>query len=106
MPGGYGTMDEIFETMTLVQTGKIRDFPVVLMGLDYWKEMFEFLEVMVDRGTIHREDLARLHRTDDPAQAASILTDAATTKFGLSYEAPKPHWYLLERGFPRRRPRP
>ena len=76
LPGGFGTMDEIFETATLMQTGKIRDFPVVVMGSDYWKPLGPFLqETMIDHGTIDARDLdynfARM--TDDPQEALDIV---------------------------------
>lgn len=75
-PGGFGTMDEIFETGTLMQTGKVRDFPVVVMGREYWQPLGPFLkETMVDHGTIEARDLdlnfARM--TDDPQEALDII---------------------------------
>ena len=50
LPGGFGTMDEMFEAATLIQTGKIKDFPVVLMGRDYWNDLIELMERMAKRG--------------------------------------------------------
>ena len=79
LPGGYGTMDEIFETATLIQTGKINDFPIVLMGLDYWGPLIEFVrDTMVPAGTIDAEDASRVILTDDPAEAARIIRDTVT----------------------------
>src|ERR1700751_2167559 len=52
MPGGAGTLDELFEAVTLIQTGKIRNFPVVIMGTEYWKELISFIDKMAQRGTI------------------------------------------------------
>ncbi|HVG93031.1 MAG TPA: TIGR00730 family Rossman fold protein [Planctomycetota bacterium] len=98
LPGGFGTMDEIFETATLVQTGKIRDFPLVLMGREYWEEMMEFLRVMVARGTIAQEDYDRLVVTDDPSEAVALVRDAAISRFGLSYTEPKRRWIFGEKG--------
>ncbi len=73
MPGGFGTMDEIFETATLVQTGKIDKFPFVLMGTDYWEHLRMFLrETMVAEKTISSEDLAG-YPTDSPEEAAEYL---------------------------------
>jgi uncharacterized protein (TIGR00730 family) len=99
LPGGFGTMDELFETLTLIQTRKIRDFPVILMGKDYWDPMLGFLcDRMVSAGTIDREDMDRLVVTDDPDQAVRHLLDVAMARFGLTYATrPRRRWYLFER---------
>lgn len=74
LPGGFGTMDEVFETATLIQTGKIRRFPVVLMGRDYWADMVEFLSArMLKYGTIGAHDLDGLAICDEPSQAMDYL---------------------------------
>jgi len=74
MPGGFGTMDEAFEATTLMQTGKIFDFPVVFMGVDYWTPLFEFLrDQMVPAGTIGREDYERLILTDSIDEVTCCL---------------------------------
>ncbi len=97
-PGGFGTMDEIFEAVTLIQTGKMKDFPVVLMGREYWEPLLSFLEsTMLPAGTIERRDLERLLVTDFPEEAASTILTAATTKFGLRWER-KAKWILGEKG--------
>lgn len=73
-PGGFGTMDEIFETATLVQTKKICNFPVVVMGSDYWKPLRPFIEkTMLEYNTIDPQDLAFLDMTDDPQQALQFV---------------------------------
>ncbi len=59
MPGGWGTMDEMFEALTLIQTGKIKEFPVVLMGREYWKNLIELTEDMVENKTIGMEDIRK-----------------------------------------------
>lgn len=64
-PGGMGTMDELFEALTLIQTGKIHHFPVILVGTAYWTNLRELLDDMVLRGTIAAEDLSLLTITDD-----------------------------------------
>lgn len=70
MPGGFGTMDEIFETATLIQTRTIQDFPVILMGSDYWSPLIDFLrETSIVEGTISLEDLGQLTITDSPDRA-------------------------------------
>ena len=98
LPGGYGTMDELFETLTLIQTRKIHDFPMVLMGRSYWQPMLDFLrDRMVADGTIDPEDLDRFVVTDDPAEATRIISEVALPKFGLGY-GPKVRrrWFLGE----------
>jgi uncharacterized protein (TIGR00730 family) len=73
LPGGFGTLDEIFEVATLIQTGKIADFPIVLMGRDYWDELRAFVERMLREGTIGTEDALPLLFTDDPAEAVQWI---------------------------------
>lgn len=74
MPGGFGTLDEFFESLTLLQTGKIRRFPVVMMGKKYWEGLIRWMEnVMVAEGTISKSDLDYFHLTDDPHQAAEHI---------------------------------
>lgn len=73
-PGGFGTMDEIFETATLIQTGKIYDFPVIAMGSDYWKTLGPFLrETMITHGTIDEKDLDFVRITDDPKEVLDMI---------------------------------
>src|SRR5713101_1374460 len=64
MPGGAGTLDELFEALTLIQNGKIKNFPIVIMGTDYWKELIGFLEQMSQRGKISPSDLSLIFTTD------------------------------------------
>lgn len=100
MPGGFGTMDEIFETATLIQTGKMHDFPIVIMGTDYWRPLIGLLEEnMVREGTIDQRDVDRLILTDSPEEAVSLVLRSARTKFGLEWE-PKPSWLLGEQAQP------
>jgi uncharacterized protein (TIGR00730 family) len=69
-PGGFGTMDELYESLTLIQTGKIGSFPVVLFDSDYWAEMIEWIRAeMLADGLVSQGDLDLLHLTDDPAEA-------------------------------------
>jgi len=77
-PGGFGTLDELFESLTLIQTGKIRNFPIVLMGSDYWTGLIGWLrERALDEGKIDESDLELLSVTDEPEQAVRILLSAA-----------------------------
>jgi uncharacterized protein (TIGR00730 family) len=90
MPGGFGTMDELFEVSTLIQTGKVHDFPVVLMGTDYWQPMLEFLRnTMVREGTIDEQDIDRLLITDDVDLCADTLRRTATERFGVTLTPPR-----------------
>jgi uncharacterized protein (TIGR00730 family) len=98
MPGGVGTMDELFEAVTLVQTDKIQDFPVVLMGVDYWQPLVEFLELMVDEGTISPSDMDLILVTDSVQKAMEHIRIFAIDQFELTREhRPKPHRWLGER---------
>jgi uncharacterized protein (TIGR00730 family) len=74
-PGGFGTLDELFEALTLIQTRKIKNFPVVLFGAQYWGGMMKWLEeVMLKEGKISADDLTRLHLTDSPAEVVEIIS--------------------------------
>lgn len=83
MPGGVGTMDELFEAVTLIQTKKIEGFPVVLMGVEYWKPLVAFLHEMVEVGTIDRTDLGLFLFTDSVEEAMKHIQTHAIEKFGL-----------------------
>ena len=75
-PGGYGTMDELFESLTLIQTGKVRNFPVVLFGSAYWKGLLDWMRgPMLEGAKILAEDLALLTVTDSPEHAARIIVE-------------------------------
>jgi uncharacterized protein (TIGR00730 family) len=75
-PGGFGTMDELFEALTLIQTGKVRHFPVVLFGAAYWKGLLDWLrETMLAHGKIRIEDLDRLVVTDSTDEAVRVVID-------------------------------
>jgi hypothetical protein len=73
-PGGFGTMDELFETLTLVQCKKSKPVPIILFGSDYWKRVFH-PEVLVEEGAINEEDLNLFHYVDDLEQAHKIIRD-------------------------------
>jgi uncharacterized protein (TIGR00730 family) len=86
MPGGFGTLDEIFETATLIQTGKIREFPLVLMGREFWQPLLEFLtDRMVKNRSIDEADLQRLIVTDSAEEAVRAITEVAQRRFHLTY---------------------
>ncbi len=91
-------MDEMFEALTLIQTGKISGFPVVVMGLDYWKELRALLERMVSEGTIAAQDLSLLIFTDSEEEAIRHLKEHSVNKFKLqSIERFTPLRWLGER---------
>jgi uncharacterized protein (TIGR00730 family) len=76
-PGGYGTLDELFEALTLIQTGKVRGFPVVLVGRAYWKGLLDWLrETMVGERKIDARDLQLFTVTDEPAEVLRIIQTA------------------------------
>jgi uncharacterized protein (TIGR00730 family) len=96
LPGGFGTMDEIFECATLIQTGKIRNFPLVLMGTEFWQPLRDFLSHrMVPEKTILPTDVDRILFTDSVDEAMDRIMSAATQEFGLSWE-PQARWYFGE----------
>ncbi len=95
MPGGFGTLDELFEALTLVQTRKIKSFPVVLMGVDYWKPMIDFIRgTLAARGTIDVSDIDLLTVTDSLDEAAAAVTRGLDTYRGTTQ---KPMRILGER---------
>jgi uncharacterized protein (TIGR00730 family) len=74
LPGGFGTLDEFFEAITLIQTRKTKPFPVVLMGKDYWQGLIDWIRAtMLPAGMVSPEDLDLFSVTDDPAEAASLV---------------------------------
>jgi uncharacterized protein (TIGR00730 family) len=85
MPGGFGTLDEVFETWVLIQTGKIERFPIIVMGREFWEPMREFVQKsLVDGGTISAEDMDLIHLTDDPAEAIQIIAKEQAKRNGNS----------------------
>jgi uncharacterized protein (TIGR00730 family) len=88
-PGGFGTMDELFETLTLVQTGKIQEYPIVLLGTEYWAPLLAFLrDRLLAHGTIDARDVERLIVTDSPAEAVERIREVAVGRYGLKVREP------------------
>jgi uncharacterized protein (TIGR00730 family) len=83
LPGGFGTLDEVFETLTLIQTHTIEEFPVILMGSDYWHRMKEFVtESLLGNQTIDPEDVHLVHITDSPEEAVGIIAGVRNDSAG------------------------
>jgi len=96
LPGGFGTLDELFEIATLIQTRKMKRFPIVLMGTEYWSPLRAFLtDRLLARRTIDADDLALLRFADSPAEAVAHVHRIATTRFDLRYP-PRPQPLLGE----------
>lgn len=96
-------MDELFETATLMQTGKIEDFPLVLMGRDFWEPMLAFLrDTMVAEGTIAAEDYHSIFVTDSPEEAVARIREAAGRNPELRWEPARARHVLGERGVAQR----
>ncbi len=76
MPGGFGTLDELFEALTLTQTRKVTSFPLVLVGREYWGGLLDWItEQLVGRGTISGSDIDLIHLTDSPVDAVRYVVD-------------------------------
>jgi uncharacterized protein (TIGR00730 family) len=80
-PGGYGTLDELFEALTLIQTKKVQNFPVILMGADYWTGMIDWIKsTLLEAAAINPEDVDLLRVTDDPAETCQIINAYVTER--------------------------
>src|ERR1035437_3843640 len=95
MPGGFGTMDEFFETLTLVQTRTLEQFPIVLYGKEYYKELWQYMEFMAEMGTISRPDLSFVLLTDSISEAMDHINIYITGNYQVKPR--KRFWWLLEK---------
>lgn len=95
MPGGFGTMDEFFETLTLIQTKTITGFPIVMFGKEYYKELWEAMQDMADKGTISKEDLDLVLFTDDVTDAMLHIRKYIEANYKIKPR--KRLWWLLEK---------
>lgn len=95
MPGGFGTMDEFFETLTLVQTRTVTQFPIVLYGKDYYKDLWEMLEHMHQKGTISKDDLSLVLITDDIEEAMHHILTYIRKNYKIKPR--KRSWWLFEK---------
>lgn len=96
MPGGFGTMDEFFETLTLIQTKSIESFPVVIFGVEYYKNLMVTIHDMADQGTIAKEDLRLVLITDSVDEAMNHIQKYVNKNYQLVLKR-KPVWWLGER---------
>ena len=95
MPGGFGTMDEFFETLTLVQTKTLTQFPLVLFGREYYQGLFDYMEYMAQQGTISKEDMSLVLLTDSVSEAMVHIDNFIRKTYR---EAPrKRKWWLFEK---------
>ena len=97
LPGGLGTLDELAEALTLVQTGKIRGFPIILIGSAYWQPFLTLLREMITHGAVAQSDLDLFLVTDDLEEAIGHLETHAVGAFGLKRVKGRPRWWLGER---------
>jgi len=95
MPGGFGTMDEFFETLTLVQTKTLIQFPIVLFGKEYYRELWEYIEYMALQGTISKEDLSLVLLTDSVDDAMEHIRTYINRNYQVKPQ--KRLWWLLEK---------
>ncbi|MCF4102724.1 TIGR00730 family Rossman fold protein [Gillisia sp. M10.2A] len=97
LPGGFGTLDELFESLVLIQTKIIEKFPVILFGKEYHKELLEYIELMKAGKTIHESDLENLLVTDSVEEMSTYLEKFSIEKFGLITKRAREKWWLGER---------
>lgn len=98
MPGGYGTMDEYFEALTLIQTHKIENFPIIIFGKEYHKELLEHIKLMKNQTTIGQNDDRLFLITDDIEEAKALIVEKSIKQFNLKpKEKVKPLKWLFER---------
>ena len=97
MPGGIGTLDEFFETLTLIQTKMIDDFPVVLFGKTYHEKLYQHIQLMADQGSIHKKDLELFLITDSIEEMVEYINEYSIKKFGLVKKEYKVNWLLGEK---------
>jgi len=96
MPGGFGTLDELFEAMTLIQTKKIKEFPVIIFSKAFHKELIEHIEKMKQIKTISEEDLQLFLVTDSIEEGVQHIKECIQ-RFGLTHVKRKPSWFLGEK---------
>ena len=96
MPGGMGTLDELFESLTLIQTKMVKNFPVVIFGSEYHKELCKHIQIMVEKESISPEDLKLLFVTDSVEEMSEHIRTHAIERFKLVRKPQKPKWWFGE----------
>jgi len=97
MPGGAGTVDELFETITLIQTGKVKNFPILLYGKEYWKPMLEQIDRMVAAGTLGQKELEFVFVADSVEEATTLLQERLVVMWQQAKRrSDTPKWWFLE----------
>lgn len=96
MPGGIGTLDELFEALTLIHTKMIKDFPIVIFGKEYHKELYHHIKIMAKNESIEKEDMKLLFMTDSVDEMIAHLKIHAVKKFGLKNKSYKSKWWFGE----------
>lgn len=99
MPGGFGTLDELFNTLTLIQTKSITRFPVVLFGKSYYRPLLEMIQIMIKEETILLQDLDLLLVTDDVDEAMNHINSYISVNYEIRKQR-KRFWWLFEKKFP------
>ncbi|WP_285009472.1 TIGR00730 family Rossman fold protein [Pedobacter faecalis] len=98
MPGGYGTLDELFEALTLIQTGSIKNFPVIILGQEYHGELLSYIDHMLRCGTISEQDAKMFLVTDDIQEAVEMIREKSIKAYGLlPRNKQRPFRWLFER---------
>lgn len=95
MPGGFGTMDELFETLTLVQTQTITRFPIVLFGKEYYQPMMEMVDAMIEEGTVSRDDINLVYLTDSVDEAINYIHNYIRENYQVKPR--RRRWWLFEK---------
>ena len=96
MPGGFGTMDEFFEALTLIQTKTIHGFPVVVYGKEFYEPLMDVMHHMAEKGTISEEDMSLVLLTDDVEEAMNHIQKYITTNYKVRPRK-RSFWWLLEK---------
>jgi hypothetical protein len=96
LPGGFGTMDELFETLTLVQTKTIHGFPIVLFGKEFYQPLVDVMESMIDKGTISKEDMSLVLLTDDVGEAMDHIYKYIQANYKVKPRSRR-NWWMFEK---------
>lgn len=96
MPGGIGTLDEFYEAFTLIQTGMLKNFPIIIFDKEYYRNLLSQLDHFVEVGSISKSDLDLVYATDSLSEVKEILQKHSIEAFGLQ-RSPRPVWWLFER---------